>query len=65
MNDLNLYQHLIGTPARLDGRTINYDGLIIQEGDNPPSPFSYLNKTVPHAVSFYFFKQVTYLTFFL
>ncbi|KAG2198385.1 hypothetical protein INT47_009790 [Mucor saturninus] len=38
-----------GTPARLDGRTINYDGLVIQEGDNPPSPFSYLNKTVPHA----------------
>ncbi|EPB89815.1 tRNA uridine 5-carboxymethylaminomethyl modification enzyme GidA [Mucor circinelloides 1006PhL] len=38
-----------GTPARLDGRTINYEGLIIQEGDNPPSPFSYLNTTVPHA----------------
>ncbi|KAI8987113.1 glucose inhibited division protein A-domain-containing protein [Pilobolus umbonatus] len=38
-----------GTPARLDGRTINYDGLLVQEGDNPPSPFSYLHKTVPHA----------------
>ncbi|KAG2199491.1 hypothetical protein INT46_007111 [Mucor plumbeus] len=38
-----------GTPARLDGRTINYEGLIVQEGDNPPSPFSYLNTTVPHA----------------
>lgn len=40
-----------GTPARLDGRTINYEGLVVQEGDNPPSPFSYLHTTVPHAVS--------------
>ncbi|ORY96022.1 glucose inhibited division protein A-domain-containing protein [Absidia repens] len=38
-----------GTPPRLDGRTINYKGLIVQEGDQPPSPFSYLHKTVPHA----------------
>ncbi|KAI8365851.1 glucose inhibited division protein A-domain-containing protein [Choanephora cucurbitarum] len=38
-----------GTPARLDCRTIDYRGLLVQEGDRPPSPFSYLNKTVPHA----------------
>ncbi|KAG1393199.1 hypothetical protein G6F60_011637 [Rhizopus arrhizus] len=38
-----------GTPARLDGRTINYKGLITQEGDNPPTPFSYLHKAVPYA----------------
>ncbi|KAI7903941.1 glucose inhibited division protein A-domain-containing protein [Cokeromyces recurvatus] len=38
-----------GTPARLDGRTIRYEGLLVQEGDNPPSPFSFLNKTVPYA----------------
>ncbi|CAO3595583.1 unnamed protein product [Absidia cylindrospora] len=38
-----------GTPPRLDGRTINYKGLTVQEGDQPPSPFSYLHKTVPHA----------------
>ncbi|KAI9280800.1 glucose inhibited division protein A-domain-containing protein [Sporodiniella umbellata] len=38
-----------GTPARLDGRTICYDGLITQEGDQPPSPFSYLHSTVPYA----------------
>ncbi|CEI95938.1 Putative tRNA uridine 5-carboxymethylaminomethyl modification enzyme GidA [Rhizopus microsporus] len=38
-----------GTPARLDGRTINYNGLLEQVGDNPPSPFSYLHKTVPYA----------------
>ncbi len=33
-----------GTPARLDGRTIDFSKLIIQEGDNPASKFSYLNK---------------------
>ncbi|KAI9483241.1 MAG: glucose inhibited division protein A-domain-containing protein [Benjaminiella poitrasii] len=38
-----------GTPARLDGRTIDYRGLLVQEGDNPPSPFSFLNTTVPYA----------------
>ncbi|KAI9268882.1 glucose inhibited division protein A-domain-containing protein [Phascolomyces articulosus] len=38
-----------GTPPRLDGRTINYDGLEIQRGDDPPMPFSYLHKTVPYA----------------
>ncbi|KAL0082236.1 glucose inhibited division protein A-domain-containing protein [Phycomyces blakesleeanus] len=38
-----------GTPARLDGRTINYEGLAVQEGDNPPSPFSFLHTLVPHA----------------
>ncbi|KAF7720844.1 Mitochondrial Translation Optimization [Apophysomyces ossiformis] len=38
-----------GTPARLDGKTINYEGLTVQEGDNPPSPFSYLHTSVPHA----------------
>lgn len=40
-----------GTPARLDGKSINYEGLPVQVGDNPPSPFSYLHTTVPHAVS--------------
>lgn len=38
-----------GTPARLDGRTINWGMLEEQKGDNPPKPFSFLNKeiTVP------------------
>ena len=38
-----------GTPARLDGRTINWGILEEQKGDNPPKPFSFLNKeiTVP------------------
>lgn len=38
-----------GTPARLDGRTINWDILEEQKGDENPAPFSYLNDkiTVP------------------
>ena len=31
-----------GTPARLDGRTINYDKCEPQPGDMPPEPFSFL-----------------------
>ncbi|MGH1378470.1 MAG: tRNA uridine-5-carboxymethylaminomethyl(34) synthesis enzyme MnmG [Alphaproteobacteria bacterium] len=38
-----------GTPARLDGRTIDWDVLQKQPGDDVPLPFSYLNEkiTVP------------------
>lgn len=38
-----------GTPARIDGRTINWSGLETQKADNPPVPFSYLTDkiTVP------------------
>src|SRR3989442_900479 len=35
-----------GTPARLDGRTIDYSGLDAQEGDDPPAPFSYLTERI-------------------
>jgi tRNA uridine 5-carboxymethylaminomethyl modification enzyme len=35
-----------GTPARLDGRTIDYAGLERQDGDHPPAPFSYLTPTI-------------------
>ncbi|KAF2638981.1 glucose-inhibited division protein A subfamily [Massarina eburnea CBS 473.64] len=35
-----------GTPPRLDKKTINYNILEAQEGDNPPMPFSYLNERV-------------------
>ena len=30
-----------GTPPRIDGRSINWQALEIQEGDNPPARFSY------------------------
>jgi tRNA uridine 5-carboxymethylaminomethyl modification enzyme len=38
-----------GTPARIDGRTINWAGLEMQKADDPPVPFSYMSDkiTVP------------------
>ena len=35
-----------GTPARLDGRTIDFGALERQEGDDPPVPFSYLTDRI-------------------
>jgi tRNA uridine 5-carboxymethylaminomethyl modification enzyme len=35
-----------GTPARLDGKTINWSILTPQPGDNPPIPFSFLTDNV-------------------
>jgi len=35
-----------GTPARLDGKTINYDVLQRQEGDLDPEPFSFLDEKI-------------------
>ncbi len=35
-----------GTPARLDGRTIDWSGLQGQRGDDPPQPFSVLTETI-------------------
>lgn len=36
-----------GTPVRIDGRTINFDALEIQDGDEEPEKFSYLEETEP------------------
>jgi len=35
-----------GTPPRLDGRTIDWAGLEVQMGDDPPEPFSYLTDRI-------------------
>jgi tRNA uridine 5-carboxymethylaminomethyl modification enzyme len=37
-----------GTPPRIDGRTINYEGLIAQPGDEPTPVFSYLGSRSEH-----------------
>ncbi|MBL6653310.1 MAG: tRNA uridine-5-carboxymethylaminomethyl(34) synthesis enzyme MnmG, partial [Reyranella sp.] len=42
----NLGRLKTGTPARLDGRTIDYAGLDRQDGDQPPQPFSYLTERI-------------------
>ncbi|WP_372633614.1 tRNA uridine-5-carboxymethylaminomethyl(34) synthesis enzyme MnmG [Fodinibius sp.] len=36
-----------GTPPRLDGRSIDYERLEIQYGDDNPSPFSFMTHSLP------------------
>lgn len=43
---LNVGRLKTGTPARLDGNTIDYASLEKQHGDNPPKPFSWLTSAV-------------------
>ncbi|TFK71025.1 glucose-inhibited division protein A subfamily [Pluteus cervinus] len=40
-----------GTPARLDGTTIDFSKLAKQSGDEHPTPFSFLNRTVDNAAN--------------
>lgn len=37
-----------GTPSRLDGRTIDWDGMDMQAGDETPEPFSTLTTVLPN-----------------
>ena len=37
-----------GTPPRIDGKTINYDGLNVQPGDDPIPVFSYMGNVDQH-----------------
>ena len=47
-----------GTPARLDGRTVNFEKLTVQPGENT-CPFSFMNDRVPFAET----QEVCYLTY--
>ncbi|MCC7039357.1 MAG: tRNA uridine-5-carboxymethylaminomethyl(34) synthesis enzyme MnmG [Burkholderiales bacterium] len=37
-----------GTPPRLDGRTIDFSGLVVQPGDDPPPVFSFMGTCAMH-----------------
>jgi tRNA uridine 5-carboxymethylaminomethyl modification enzyme len=43
---LNMGRLKTGTPPRLDGRTIDWAALEMQQGDVPPSPFSFLTRAI-------------------
>jgi tRNA uridine 5-carboxymethylaminomethyl modification enzyme len=45
-HEFNLARLKTGTPARIDGRTINFDGLERQPGDENPEPFSTLTRSI-------------------
>ncbi len=44
--ELRLGRLKTGTPARLDGKSINWDILDVQHGDEDPQPFSYLTEKI-------------------
>jgi tRNA uridine 5-carboxymethylaminomethyl modification enzyme len=43
---LNLGRLKTGTPARLDGKSIDWSGLEMQKADDDPVPFSFLTETI-------------------
>jgi tRNA uridine 5-carboxymethylaminomethyl modification enzyme len=43
---LNMGRLKTGTPPRLDGRTIDWAALEMQQGDAPPQPFSFLTHAI-------------------
>jgi len=42
--DVRMGRHKTGTPPRLDGRTIDWDALEVQPGDDPPQRFSFYHE---------------------
>ncbi len=42
---VKLMRFKTGTPARVDARTLDFDKMEIQRGDNPPQNFSFMTKT--------------------
>ena len=44
--NFNMGRLKTGTPARIDSKSICYDGLDKQEADKPPRPFSFINSEI-------------------
>ena len=44
---VKLMRFKTGTPARVDGRTLDFDKMEIQRGDEPPQNFSFMTRTPP------------------
>ncbi len=42
---VKLMRFKTGTPARVDARTLDFDKMELQQGDNPPQNFSFMTKT--------------------